>query len=49
MPEESQSLIKKERMPTLWCPGCTIGIIFFQMVEVMKEKEMTKDKNIDSV
>jgi 2-oxoglutarate/2-oxoacid ferredoxin oxidoreductase subunit beta len=32
---EASQLIKQERMPTLWCPGCGIGIIFHQMASVL--------------
>lgn len=32
---ESKDLIKQERMPTLWCAGCGIGIIFHQLAGVM--------------
>ena len=31
----AKDLIKQERMPTLWCPGCGIGIIVNQLTEVM--------------
>ncbi len=35
MSVEASQLIKQKRMPTLWCPGCGIGIIFHQLVDVM--------------
>ncbi len=43
MLEDKNNLIKEARMPTLWCPGCGIGIIYHQMVEVMNEKDMNKN------
>ncbi|MFC1721973.1 thiamine pyrophosphate-dependent enzyme [Patescibacteria group bacterium] len=33
MSNDPSELIKKERLPTLWCPGCGIGIVFHQMTE----------------
>jgi 2-oxoglutarate ferredoxin oxidoreductase subunit beta len=32
---EGKDLIKQERMPTLWCAGCGIGIIFHQLAAAM--------------
>ncbi|MFC1617823.1 thiamine pyrophosphate-dependent enzyme [Patescibacteria group bacterium] len=45
MPNQAKNLIKQERMPTLWCPGCGIGIVFLQMTDVMDKAGLTKDNS----
>jgi 2-oxoglutarate ferredoxin oxidoreductase subunit beta len=36
--------VKWERMPTTWCPGCGIGIIFKQLVFALEKLEMPREE-----
>lgn len=37
---DKKDLIKQERMSTLWCPGCGLGIVFMQVAQVMADLGM---------
>ncbi len=38
--------LKTHLFPTIWCPGCGIGLIMQQLAQVMDELELTKDNTV---
>ncbi len=38
-----KEFVKWERMPTTWCPGCGIGIIFKQLAFALEKMEMSRE------
>lgn len=39
-----KSYVKWSRMPTTWCPGCAIGIVFKQLTFTLADIKMPKNK-----
>ncbi len=38
--------VKTELFPTIWCPGCGIGLIMQQLAMVMDELGLDKDNTV---
>lgn len=41
--DSKNNLIKTERMPGTWCPGCGIGILINSLSHIMSERGMNKN------
>ena len=41
-----RDLLKLETFPTIWCPGCGIGLIMTQLAMVMDEMDMNADNTV---
>ncbi len=41
-----EDLVRVERLPTIWCPGCGIGIVFKVFLKAVKDSGIDPDKHV---
>jgi len=41
-----QNLLREEKLPHMWCPGCGIGIIFGALLRAMSKAGLEKDRTV---
>ena len=44
--KDIEDLVRVERLPTIWCPGCGIGIVLKVLLRAIKESGIDPDKHV---